>query len=79
MDYRITGAMLNSALYLTGVFALGLVGNSVWPCRLAIATAGVTYLSYLAQVVGPDSRATSDVLTFLSIALGLAAGLTLFL
>lgn len=77
------GVLINSALYLTGCFVAGLAtGNSVaW--RLALATAGVTYLAYVVQEAASVQRSRPTLghaalaLVTASIALGLLAGLAL--
>lgn len=75
MDYRIAGAMLNSALYLIGVFALGMATNNGWAVKGAVAAAGVTYLGYVAQAMG--KQLIGNIIVAASIILGLAAGITL--
>lgn len=80
------GVQINSALYLAGCFVAGLVTGNGWAWRFALAAAGVTYLSYLAQWEDARREATSFAtslwtisrgLVLLSIALGAAAGLRL--
>jgi len=59
MNIPVTGAMVNSALYLASVFIAGMIlGNTVaWTG--AIAAMGVTYLSYLAAI--PRLRSRDDL------------------
>lgn len=93
MTIACTGAMLNAALYLAGVFVAGLMMHNTEAWMLALLTAGVTYLSYLAAVprlhyrdgydptpmiVTPQwQRDVQRLLTVCSIGLGIAAGLVL--
>lgn len=72
----VLGGVANAALYLAMCFTAGLVtGNGVaW--RLATATAGVVYLSYLLHLARPDSAADRAVLG-VTIGFGAAAGLAL--
>lgn len=83
MNYAFVGAMLNSALYLVAVFAAGQVHGNVWAWKSAIAAMGVTYLSYLAQCAWQADQGNvvlhkvSNAFVWLSIALGVAAGLAL--
>jgi hypothetical protein len=81
MTWPVIGAMVNSALYLSAVFIAGIVENNSTVMHCAIAAIGFTYLSYLVQ-----TRITSkydaawiggNVLTGISIALGVAAGIVL--
>ena len=76
------GVLINGPLYLAGCFIAGLLlGNAVAWC-LALAGAGVTYLSYVAHFVasaGEWWETAAGLLVYLSIALGIAAGLALLL
>lgn len=91
----VIGAMGNSALYLLFVFVAGMVRGPALAWQLAIATAGVTYLSYILQmprvqeqfqfdptprVVTPGWQIAAGLVAMsLSILLGVAAGLALVL
>lgn len=70
------GVLLNSALYLTGCFVAGLVTANAMAWRLALASAGVTYVCYLIQPLGLPRPAVICVVA-ISIVLGLGAGLSL--
>ncbi|GJD92923.1 hypothetical protein [Methylobacterium iners] len=86
-----TGLLLNSALYLVAIVAIGLVQGSTAAPRLAVASLGVAALSYMAQEIEaqlPETYSTaltrrdvalisSVVLTVGSILLGAVAGLAL--
>ena len=70
------GAVLNSALYIAGVLAAALCWGNRLAALLAVATAGITYLSYVIGV----SEARQDVkdgVVILSIGVGFIAGLAL--
>lgn len=77
MDYRILGAMLNSALYLISVAFIGVVTNHLPSTYFAIAAMGFAYLSYVAQIIGPDKWYVSQALVWFSIACGVVAGIKL--
>ncbi len=67
------GALLYGSLYLAGVFVIGLTTHNPDAALLAIATAGVTYLSLVSHLIGgPPPIATT--LTLLSILSGAVAG-----
>jgi hypothetical protein len=78
------GVLLNSALYLGGVLAAALLWRNRAAAELAIATLGITYLSYVCHLVG-DHRERVNAwlgrrapeLTWLSILFGVAAGVLL--
>lgn len=70
------GVLLNSALYLNGVFVAGLLQGNEWAWKLALVTFGVTYLSYVAQFVR-DGSAVAVILVWLSIGIGITAGFAL--
>lgn len=71
------GLIVNSALYFACVFALALF----WRCDIAAITVviaiGATYFSYVAQFWA--SRLVAAVLVALSISLGFASLIALFL
>jgi hypothetical protein len=66
------GALLHGALYLAGVFFAALTMHNTTAALLAIVTAGVTYLSFLAHVA--RVTALANMLAMLSIVCGLVAG-----
>ena len=67
------GVLLNSALYLAGCIAAALVLGDVWAVRLALAAAGVTYLSYMSQYQEGNSPYTISLVR-VSVGLGVLAG-----
>lgn len=70
------GIYINSALYLSGVFVAGLIVRNQLAWKLALVTAGLSYLSYTVQVLKPEPRRdTANVLV--SAFTGAAAGLSL--
>jgi len=71
------GAIVNSALYLTGVFVAAAMYGHKTAVVLAIAAAGVTFVSYSAQVLTPERRGLCAGLSIGSSAIGLIAGLAL--
>ena len=78
------GVLLNSALYLIGCFVIGLVLQRIVVCELAVATAGLAYLGYYAQLrhsFQPQPLIMTAALTFVAISmvLGVAAGLAIFI
>lgn len=74
----VIGVLLYGALYTAGLFIVGLwMGNKLIVLG-AIATAGVTYLSFACQVMdGP--RWLSVLLVYGSLVLGAATGLALIM
>lgn len=70
------GALINSALYLVLVFVAGLAAHNHAVVNVDIAAIGVTYLSYTAQITGIMPQ-VSNALVFLSIGLGVIAGILL--
>lgn len=79
MNAPVIGTMLNSALYLISVFVAGLVWQYHNTVILAVASMGVTYLSYFAQVLPAPPRIAILTLVGLSIVLGGGAGITLLM
>ena len=77
MDLTRHGILINSALYLAAVFYAGMWMQNPWAWKGAIATLGVTYLSYFVQGAWPQRRSIAVVLVGLSIVLGAASGLAL--
>ena len=78
-SFMAIGALLNSALYLSGCMIAGLVVGNGFAWRLALAAMGVTYVSYLAQFVAADTSASriAIALVWFSIILGAVAGISL--
>lgn len=70
------GALVHGALYLLMAFIGGIVENNPLAWKLAIAAAGVSYLSYSVQSV--DERA-GNIFVLISILLGAAAGIALLI
>ena len=79
MDIIRHGILINSALYLVAVFYAGLWTQNPWAWKGAIATLGVTYLSYFVQVAWSKRRSIAGALVGLSIGLGVLAGLALLI
>lgn len=70
------GVYTSEALYEAGVFAAGLVTQNPFAWKLAIATAGIAYVSYAGQIMGiPRKIATAIVI--LNFTVGAAAGIAL--
>jgi hypothetical protein len=70
------GLYINSALYLAGVFVLGLTLGHHAACKLALAAAGVSYLTYFAQI-SMAPRWVGFALCVWSVVFGVGAGLAL--
>ena len=68
--------IVNSALYLAGCFVMGLATRNPAASLCAVAAAGVNYLAFFSQL-SQWPRLVSAALVALSIATGLAAGLSL--
>ena len=77
MDHRIIGAQLNSALYLAFVAWAGITTGHQVAAYVAIAAMGVTYLTYLYQLSAAPSTTFGNLYVWLSVALGIAAGILL--
>jgi hypothetical protein len=81
--FVITGAILNSALYLASIVVSALVLGLPWTLDLGVAGFGVTYLSYLAQadsgfLAGDVNAITGGrVLWGISLVVGFFAGMAL--
>lgn len=79
MDFKpflLVGLLLNSALYLTGVFVAGMMTHDGAAWKLALVAAGVSYLSYSMQIYGAGRNACATVVV-ISVLAGAAAGLLL--
>lgn len=70
----VLGILVNSALYLSGCVAAGLVTGNGLAWRFALAAVGVTYIGYVLQYV---AHALANAAVWLSVGLGVAAGLSL--
>ena len=82
MSLNLVGALISSALYLAMVFVAGIVTANPVAWRTAVAAAGFTYLSHVAQFTAFQSKSlvwhgTGNMLVWASIALGALAGLAL--
>lgn len=81
--WAITGAQINSALYILLVFAAGALSGHRASEILAAATAGAAYLSYLCQAredflaAGSQMRQVAAGFNIAAIALGAVGGLAL--
>lgn len=76
------GALLNGALYLTACFTAGLVTQNPLAWKLAIACAGLCFISYTAQylsALGPSYMAIAKTAVACSIVAGVGAGVALLL
>ncbi len=76
----IFAALLNSALYLTGCFVAGMVAGNAVAWKLALATTGLCFLSYMGQYfsgLGLVWRILSKLAALGSIVAGVAAGVAL--
>ena len=80
MNLILISGMINSALYLTGVFVVGIVTRNPGAWKLALATAALCYLTALVQVAWPNDRSASVIgLVLLTIIFGAAAGIALLI
>lgn len=83
MNYIFISGILNSALYLSGVFILGITQDKPLASILAVITTAVCYLSAVVQVSAhPESRffrIVAIALVVWSIIVGAAAGIVLLL
>ena len=82
MNLILISGMINSALYLTGVFVAGIVTNNPGAWKMALLAAALCYLSALVQVTMPQDEgwrivAMSNVVT--TIIVGAAAGIALLI
>lgn len=73
------GGILNSALYLAGVFVAALFAhNHIAEC-LALAAFGLTFLSYMVQALPTSDRLPAVLTSIASIVASVAAGASLAL
>lgn len=70
------GLFINSALYLVGVFVAGMRFHNDFAWKMALASAGFTYVGYMVQFLELPRAVSGTAVTF-SVVLGLAAGLAL--
>ncbi len=76
----IWGALINSGLYLTGVFVAGMVTNNPFAWKLALVGAGLSFISYTCQYLGglsPIYMTVAKTAVACSIVAGIAAGVGL--
>ena len=73
------GAWINSALYLAGVFVAGQIAHNTVAWAFALATAGISFLSYCCQMSEKCPRETSVAITLISVASGFIAGIALLI
>lgn len=78
-DWLYIAILLNSALYLAGVFIAGIVTSHHVAWQMALITMGVCYISPMMQLALPEQRAANFIFILLSIALGIAAGVALLI
>ena len=71
------GSMVFGIWYLIGIGVAGLAWGNKNAVFLAIATAGVTYLSYFGQATFPEAAKANMSAVALTIVLGLFAGVSL--
>lgn len=72
--------LLNSALYLSGVFAAGILLANPFAWKLALIAAGMCYVTYVAQYFSGVRHLyarVGEITTWLSIVAGVLAGLAL--
>lgn len=77
MNPFVVGLLLNSALYLSGVFIAGLVTGNPWAWKMSLAAMGVTYLCYWFQADTQLPPMAIRITVILSIVMGAAAGIGL--
>jgi hypothetical protein len=66
-----------SALYQSGVIALGWLTGNAFAWKVGLAAAGLTYLSFAIQIAYPDARGVAGTAVAASIVAGTLAGLAL--
>lgn len=75
------GAIVNSALYLIGVFVLSMVTGHRFPAVLSVSAAGIAFMAYSTQMMVVFKQDAMPIwavyLVFLSQIVGAAAGLSL--
>lgn len=76
------GALINSALYVVGVFVVAILDHNDVAAILAIATVGLNFLAYTVQIAispqsPPGARILALALVAWSIVTGIGAGFAL--
>jgi hypothetical protein len=76
------GALINSALYVAGVFIFAILNHNQVAAVLAIATVGLNFLAYTVQIAmspqsPPGARIIALALVAWSIVTGILAGFAL--
>lgn len=74
------GAFIYGALYLTGVFVAGIVTVDPWAWKLALVSAGLAYLTQLADGAAQMAHMWTGIITTLlivTVAASIAAGVML--
>jgi hypothetical protein len=71
------GVLVNSAIYLVGCFMAGMVLHNGVAWRLALASMGLSYCSYVVQLIEPVPMRAVLFVTGASFVIGIAAGLAL--
>lgn len=66
-----------SALYQSGVIALGYLTGNSFAWKVGLAAAGFTYLSFAIQIAYPEHRGVANTAVAISIVAGVLAGLAL--
>lgn len=79
MNGVIAGALLNSALFLVGVFTAGLVAHDNAAVLLSLMSAGACAFCYAAQAAGKTYQLFTIVTCVASRGLGMMALVALFL
>lgn len=69
--------VVNSALYLSGCVAAGLVTGNPWAWKAGLAAIGLTYVSFHLQYTMPGKLGLCHAAVVASIAAGLLAGAAL--
>lgn len=77
MNWLIAGGMINSALFLMGVFAASLVEGNHVVTVLALLSCGLAVLHYDASIGGERLRPVALALHYTSNALAIVAALVL--
>lgn len=74
MNWTLTAIaiILNSALFLCGVFIVGILTNEPWAWKLALIDFGLCYLGPMAERY-PGGRTIAVIINLSSIVIGVAA------
>lgn len=73
----VIAALLNSALFLAGIFVAGLVLHNPLAWKLALVSAGLCFLCYVTQYLGHENVAATLAST--SIVAGAVGGVALLI